>query len=98
MPERLDSISWLMWPVFCLAALDALAMDRRVIMTTARKMGIITATTRASSQRMDVMTTRAPIMVTAEVSRSSGPWWASSVISNRSVVRRLMSWPVRFSS
>ena len=47
---------------------------------------------------IEPMTISAPIMVTTEVSRSSGPWWASSVSSNRSVVRRLISWPVRLVS
>lgn len=36
---------------------------------------------------------RARPIVSREIIRSSGPWCASSVISNRSVVRRLMSWP-----
>ena len=40
---------------------------------------------------VDTITTSAPIMVSTEVSRSSGPWWASSVSSNRSEVSRLMS-------
>ena len=40
----------------------------------------------------------APTMVTPEIKISSGPWWASSVISKRSAVRRLMSCPVRLRS
>ena len=39
---------------------------------------------------------KAPMRVTQEIKRSSGPWWESSPISKRSVVMRLMSWPVRF--
>ena len=34
-------------------------------------------------------------MVKPEMSMSSGPWWASSVISKRSLVMRLISAPVR---
>ena len=71
-------------------------MPPRMVMSTARNTGIITATTSASSQRMVNMTISAPTIVTMEMNRSSGPWWASSVISNRSFVSRLMSWPVRF--
>ena len=40
---------------------------------------------------MENITARAPMMVTREMNRSSGPWWASSVISKRSVVMRLIS-------
>ena len=60
--------------------------------------GTTAKTTRASSHRMVSMTRKAPARVTVEMNRSSGPWWASSVISNRSVVTRLMSGPVRFLS
>ena len=98
MPERLDSISVLMWPTFCLTATEALLILPRMANTTMRKMGISAATTRASSQRMVAMTISAPMMVITEVSRSSGPWWASSVSSNRSEVRRLISAPVRLES
>ena len=73
-------------------------MLRRMEKATIRKTGIISATTIASSHRMDTMTTSAPTMVSREVSRSSGPWWASSVRSNRSEVRRLISCPVRLRS
>ena len=73
-------------------------MARRWRMMTARKMGRITATTSASRHSMVNMTMSAPAMVMAEVSRSSGPWWASSVSSKRSLVRRLMSWAVRLRS
>ena len=97
-PDRLLSISWLMWPVFSLAAAEARDIRPRMVMATVRKMGMVRATTRASCQRMEAITTRAPAMVSALVSRSSGPWWASSVSSNRSVVSRDMSLPVRFLS
>ena len=60
--------------------------------------GIMTATTSASRHSIVAMTVSAPTMVTSEMNRSSGPWWASSVISKRSVVMRLISWPVRLRS
>ena len=97
-PERPDSISALMTPVFCLAAREAALIWRRRYMTTTMKMGMMRLTTSARRHWMENMTIRAPTMVTAEMNRSSGPWWASSVISNRSPVTRLMSWPVRFLS
>ena len=56
------------------------------------------AMTRASRHWIVNMTIREPTMVTPEMKMSSGPWWASSVMSKRSAVRRLMSWPVRFLS
>ena len=85
-------------PVFCFTPTETLPREDRMDIMTNRKMGTRMPTTRASSQRMVAMTTSAPMMVTEEVSTSSGPWWASSVSSNRSVVRRLISWPVRFLS
>ena len=97
-PERPDSISALMAPVFCLAARDAWDIWRRRYITTSRNTGMMQHTTRASRHWMENITARAPMMVTREMNRSSGPWWASSVSSNRSVVRRLISWPVRFLS
>ena len=71
---------------------------RRRYMTTTMKMGMMRLTTSARRHWMENMTIRAPTMVTAEMNRSSGPWWASSVTSNRSEVRRLISWPVRLRS
>ena len=40
--------------------------------------GIITATTSVSRHSIVAMTASAPTMVTNEMNRSSGPWWASS--------------------
>ena len=85
-----------MAPVFCLTAREARIMLPRMAISTPRNTGTITATTRASCHWMVNMTISAPTMVTAEMNRSSGPWWASSVISKRSLVKRLISWPVRF--
>ena len=62
---------------------------------TAMNTGRMHATTSASRHSMENRMASAPTIVSVEMSRSSGPWCASSVISNRSVVRRLMSWPVR---
>ena len=49
-------------------------MLRLQSMTTTRKTGMITATTRASRHSMENMTPRAPAMVRTDISRSSGPW------------------------
>ena len=40
----------------------------------------------------------APTMVREQMMMFSGPWWASSVTSNRSLTTRLSSTPVRFLS
>ena len=47
-PDRLLSISWLMWPSFSLATLEARLIRCRMAMTTIRNTGIISATTTAS--------------------------------------------------
>ena len=73
-------------------------MERRQRQTTARNTGSITAITRASRHWMEAMIPRAPRMVTPEMNTSSGPWWASSVMLNRSAVSLLMSCPVRLRS
>ena len=74
MPERLDSISVLMWPVFCLTPWETLPRLLRMDIMTTKNTGTRMATTSASSQRIQAMTIRAPRMVMVEVSTSSGPW------------------------
>ena len=98
MPESADSMSALMTAVFFLTRREAVRMALRREKLTRMNTGIITATTSVSRHSIVAMTASAPTMVTNEMNRSSGPWWASSVISNRSVVIRLMSWPVRLRS
>ena len=97
-PDSPDSMAALMVPVFCLAARDAALICRRRRSATASSTGSRSSSTSASSQRRQNITTSAPRMVTAEMNRSSGPWCASSVSSNRSLVNRLISWPVRLRS
>ena len=87
-----------MVPVFCLAAREAALICFRRRSAASSSTGSITSSTSASSQRMQNITISAPTMVTREMNKSSGPWCASSVTSNRSLVRRLISWPVRFLS
>ena len=60
--------------------------------------GTLIISTSASLGLMRQRTMNAPASVTNEMNRSSGPWCASSVMSNRSVVTRDMSRPVRFLS
>ena len=81
-----------------ITAAEAALMDRRQDQTTAKNTGTMQVITRASRHWMVNMMRRDPTMVTPEMKISSGPWWASSVMSKRSAVRRLMSWPVRFLS
>ena len=77
---------------------DIFDIRLRMSITTSRKRGIINPTISASRHWIVPITTSAPKMVTPDVSRSSGPWWASSVTSNRSDVSRLISCPVRLRS
>ena len=95
MPESEDSISALMAAVRFFTPRETLLIFRRRVMTTISRIGRMMHTTRASRHSIVNMTASAPTIVSREIIRSSGPWCASSVISNRSVVRRLMSWPVR---
>ena len=91
-------MSELMTAVFCFTAAEAALMDFRQDQTTAKNTGTMQAITRASRHWMANMMIRDPRLVTPEMKMSSGPWWASSVMSKRSAVRRLISWPVRFLS
>ena len=97
-PDRPDSMAALITPVFCLAAREAALICFLRRSAASSSTGSITSSTSTSSHRMQNITTSAPTMVTREMNRSSGPWWASSVTSNRSLVRRLISCPVRFLS
>ncbi len=98
MPEMPDSMPALMTAVFCFTWRDASLMDWRHIHTTTKKTGRMAAITSASRHWMLNMMARAPMMVTPEIKMSSGPWWASSVISNSSLVSRLIRAPVRLRS
>ena len=82
----------------CFCRTEAAIIRLRWMMVNTTKMGTMANRMRASFHWMVSMTQNAPMRVTVEINRSSGPWWASSVISNRSLVARLMSWPVRFLS
>ena len=97
-PEMLDSMSALMPAVVCLTCREARDMLRRLRFTTMKNTGMSTTITRASRHWMVNMMAMAPRMVTPEMNRSSGPWWASSVMSKSSAVMRLIRWPVRFLS
>ena len=98
MPEMLDSMSALMPAMFCFTRRLAWIMFRRLRLTTMRNVGTSSSITRASRHWMVNMMAMAPTRVTPEMNRSSGPWWASSVMSKSSAVIRLIRWPVRFLS
>ena len=51
-----------------------------------------------NAHSMQNITAKDPASVTQEITTSSGPWWASSVTSNRSLVTRERSFPVRMLS
>ena len=94
----LDSMAAVIWAVLRLTSMLAVFMRLRWEMVNHRLSGSTTLSTSASSQRMVNMTIRAPRMVRLQMITFSGPWWASSVTSNRSLVTRLSSTPVRFLS
>ena len=98
MPEMQDSMSALMDAIFCLTCREASAMLRRHTMTTTRKMGMITATTRASRHSMENMDAQRPHDGEDGDQQILRPVWDSSVISKRSPVRRFISFPVRLAS
>ncbi len=97
-PEMADSSCPLIPAMFCFTRTDARTIRRRWMTVKITKMGTMANTMRASFHWMVSIRQKAPMRVTAEMNRSSGPWWASSVISKRSLVARLMSCPVRFLS
>ena len=98
MPEMEDSTSPLMPASLAFTSVEACIIFLRLRAVKRTNRGITANTISASCHWMVSMMQKAPRMVTEEMKRSSGPWWASSVISNRSPVTRLMSWPVRFLS
>ena len=94
-PEGDDAMPTVMAAVFCFSPREAAVILLRRDMMTAMNTGRMHATTSASRHSMENRMASAPTIVSVEMSRSSGPWWASSVISKRSLVSLLMSWPVR---
>ena len=87
-----------MAPVFCLAAVEARLIPPRSSISSTRNSGMMAITISAMRHSMANITASAPTMVIMEITRSSGPWCASSVSSKRSVVSLLISWPVRLRS
>ena len=97
-PEMLDSTAALISPVFFFTSLFAFCIRRRSRMEKARQKGRISTSTMVSFQLMVKRTIRAPAMVMTQVRMFSGPWWASSTISNRSLAIRVIRTPVRWVS
>ena len=94
MPDRVDSMSALMPAIFSLTCTEDCIMSLRQKITMHTKTGTMTSTTSARRHSTQNMTISAPMMVIVEIRRSSGPWCANSVISNRSPVSRFISLPV----
>ena len=82
----------------CLTAREERIIAPRRMATNTTISGTETSSTSASTGSMENRTMNAPTSVTKEMNRSSGPWCANSVMSNRSVVTRDISRPVRFLS
>ena len=95
MPLMPLSIAALISAVFLRSSTLACFMRTRWRAVNHRHGGRITSSVSASSQRMVNMTISAPTSVTVQMMMFSGPWWASSVMSKRSLVTRESSAPVR---
>ena len=97
-PEIHDSISVFISAIFFFTFTEALDICFLVSTTIKRKIGTSTATTSASLHSMLNITISAPDIESIAITRSSGPWCASSVISKRSLVSLLIKVPVLFLS
>ena len=87
-----------MTPILRLTSMFASFIFTRHLSVNHRHSGSSTARTSVSCQFIVNMMSIEPTIVSAQMMMFSGPWWASSVISNRSPVSRLTSVPVRFLS
>ena len=95
MPEMPLSMEEFISAVLRLTSRLAFFILTRCVRVKPMSMGSVIASTSARRHSIVNMTASAPIMVSPEISMSSGPWCDSSVISNRSFVMRLISTPVR---
>ena len=98
MPEMLLSMAEYISAVLRLTSTFARLMLPRCDSVNHRPSGRITVSTSASRHSIVNITASAPRIVSAQISMFSGPWCASSVTSNRSLVMWLISAPVRFLS
>ena len=94
----LDSMAAVMRAVFRLTSTLARRMRKRWLSVNQTPSGNATVSTRASCHWMKNIMMSAPMMLREQISTFSGPWWASSVTSKRSLTTRLSSTPVRFLS
>ena len=98
MPEMLDSRFALISEVVSLTFFEDSESFLRDRIVTKIVSGTKIKTITASSILICKRRMNEPIKVKIEIKKSSGPWCASSVISKRSVVARLISFPVLFLS
>ena len=98
MPEMPDSMAAFISAVWRFTSMFAFFMLTRRESVNMMSSGRQTASTSARRHSMPASTISEPMMVRTLMRMSSGPWWASSVISKRSEVMRLMSTPVRLRS
>ena len=73
MPDSVDSMSAFMSAIFCFTCADECIMLFLQESTTSIKTGTMASTTSASLHSTVNITKSAPVIVTAEISRSSGP-------------------------
>ena len=94
MPEMLDSVAVLISAIFSFTFFEAAMRFFRERAVCRITIGRKIANMATSSHRIVSMSMSEPLSVKKAIKRSSGPWWASSVISNKSFVMRDISWPV----
>ncbi len=73
-------------------------MARRFLETKTISRGIRAKIITVKGMLMVQRIIKAPKMLTMEMKKSSGPWWANSEISIKSLIMRDMMVPVLFSS
>ena len=98
MPSSESSVRAFISPISRLCCLNAARILRRLCEVRIIIRGMSEKTIIASHMFIDAnMMNPATIFITV-IRTFSGPWWASSVMSNRSFVILDMSWPIFVSS
>ena len=94
MPDTDDSMPALTSAIFSRERLKAPCMRPRILTANSTMQGTNSATISASQTLTKQSMTTAPAMLINDMKVSSGPWWASSLVSNRSLTMRDMMVPV----
>ena len=95
MPEMLLSMAEYISAVLRLTSMLASFILMRCFIVNHAQSGSASVMTSASCHCIANITASAPTIVSVHITMFSGPWCASSVISKRSLVMRLIRTPVR---